>query len=220
MKVQLQNSWNVHLADEFQKPYFASLEKFVDSEFNASVCFPPEEKIFAAFDYCSFEDVKVVIIGQDPYHGPDQANGMCFSVSDHVRIPPSLKNIFKELKSDLNVSIPNSGNLESWAKQGVLLLNATLTVRAHVAGSHQRKGWESFTDAVIQTVNDEKKNVVFILWGSYAQRKGGFIDESKHLVLKSVHPSPLSAYNGFFGSRHFSKANDYLQAHGNKIINW
>ncbi len=220
MKVQLHKSWNVHLADEFLKPYFALLKEFVDAEYNATICFPPEEKIFAAFDYCSFEDVRVVIIGQDPYHGPDQANGLCFSVCDHVKIPPSLNNIFKELKSDLNITNPLSGNLESWAKQGVLLLNSTLTVRAHLAGSHQKKGWESFTDAVIRTVNDKKKNVVFMLWGNYAQKKGAFIDESKHLVLKSVHPSPLSAYNGFLGNKHFSKANNYLGECSQRFINW
>jgi uracil-DNA glycosylase len=220
MNVRLENSWKMHLENEFSKPYFTSLKTFVKSEYTAHTCYPPGKLIFSAFDYCPFDRVKVVILGQDPYHGPGQANGLCFSVQDGITKPPSLVNIFKEIKADLDIEIPESGNLERWAHQGVLLLNATLTVRAHTAGSHQNKGWETFTDSVIRLINEEKESVVFLLWGSYAQKKGSMIDAKKHLVLKSVHPSPLSAYNGFFGNHHFSKTNTYLKEHGKEPVIW
>jgi uracil-DNA glycosylase len=213
-------SWKAHLNDEFQKPYWDSLTSFVKQEYANHVCYPPGKLIFSAFDHCSFNDVKVVILGQDPYHGPGQANGLCFSVNEGIKPPPSLVNIFKELKSDLDVSIPVSGNLERWADQGVLLLNATLTVRENAAGSHQNKGWETFTDAVIRVLNADKENVVFLLWGAYAHKKGSIIDTSKHLVLKSAHPSPLSAHNGWWGNKHFSSTNDFLKSKGLKEINW
>lgn len=220
MNVRLENSWKMHLESEFSKPYFTTLSSFVKSEYATQLCFPPGKRIFSAFDYCPFDQVKVVILGQDPYHGPGQANGLCFSVQDGIAKPPSLVNIFKEIRDDLGIEIPESGNLERWAHQGVLLLNATLTVRAHTAGSHQNKGWETFTDSVIRTINEKKEHVVFLLWGSYAQKKGSFIDTEKHLVLKSVHPSPLSAYNGFFGNHQFSKTNAYLAEHGKTPIQW
>ncbi|MFM9985971.1 MAG: uracil-DNA glycosylase [Flavobacteriales bacterium] len=220
VNVRLENSWKMHLENEFSKPYFASLKTFVKSEYTSHICYPPGKLIFSAFDYCPFDGVKVVILGQDPYHGPGQANGLCFSVQDGMTKPPSLVNIFKEIKGDIGIEIPESGNLERWAHQGVLLLNATLTVRAHTAGSHQKKGWESFTDSVIRLINEEKENVVFLLWGSYAQKKGNMIDTKKHLVLKSVHPSPLSAYNGFFGNHHFSGTNTYLKEHGKVPVIW
>ncbi len=220
MDVKIEASWKNQLTDEFQKPYFKELTDFVRSEYRTRKIFPPAKLIFNAFDQCPFDQLKVVILGQDPYHGPGQAHGLCFSVNDGVDFPPSLRNIFKELKEDVGKEIPSSGNLTDWAKQGVLLLNATLTVRAHQAGSHQQKGWEDFTDAVIHKINEEKDHVVFILWGSYAIRKGEFIDRNKHLVLTSVHPSPLSASRGFFGNKHFSKANDFLQSHGEYVINW
>jgi len=196
---------------EFEKEYFARLVDFVKEEYRTTTIYPPGGLIFNAFDLCPFENVKAVIIGQDPYHGKGQAHGLCFSVRDGVAFPPSLMNIFKEVESDMGYKPFPTGNLGRWASQGVLLLNATLTVRAHQAGSHQRKGWEEFTDSVIRILNNEKENLVFFLWGAYAQRKGASIDKSKHLVLESVHPSPLSAYNGFFGNRHFSRCNEYLR---------
>ncbi len=196
---------------EFEKEYFTRLVDFVKEEYRTTTIYPPGGLIFNAFDLCPFENVKAVIIGQDPYHGKGQAHGLCFSVRDGVAFPPSLMNIFKEVESDMGYKPFPTGNLGRWARQGVLLLNATLTVRAHQAGSHQRKGWEEFTDSVIKILNNEKENLVFFLWGAYAQRKGASIDKSKHLVLESVHPSPLSAYNGFFGNRHFSRCNEYLR---------
>ncbi len=220
MDVKIESSWKEALKDEFEKPYFSALVDFVKSEYKTQTIYPPGNRIFSAFDFTPFDEVKVVIIGQDPYHGPNQANGLCFSVSDGVRQPPSLQNIFKELNSDLGVPIPVNGNLEKWAKQGILLLNATLTVRASQAGSHQNKGWEIFTDAVIQKLSDEKENLVFILWGSYAQKKGSVIDISKHFIIKSAHPSPFSAHNGFFGSKPFSKTNSYLIQNKKEEINW
>lgn len=218
--VRLHDSWKTRLHDEFDKPYFQDLISFVRQEYATQVVYPPGKEIFAAFDACPFDEVKVVIIGQDPYHGPGQANGLCFSVRDGVRMPPSLVNIFKEIQQDLGKPIPSSGNLERWAKQGVLLLNATLTVRGSSPGSHQHKGWESFTDRVIRVISEEKTGVVFLLWGSYAQKKGEIIDRSKHLVLMSAHPSPFSADRGFFGNKHFSRANEYLRSKGLKEIEW
>lgn len=218
--VNIESSWKTQLNDEFKKDYFKNLIGFVKEEYQAHTIYPKGKHIFNAFDRCPFDDAKVVIIGQDPYHGPGQAHGLCFSVNDGVKFPPSLRNIFKELNLDLGLSIPESGNLERWATQGVFLLNATLTVRAHQAGSHQKKGWEEFTDAVIKKLADEKEHLVFMLWGAYAQKKGAVIDRNKHLVLESVHPSPLSASRGFFGQKHFSKANDYLQQHGLEPIKW
>jgi uracil-DNA glycosylase len=220
MNVKIAPTWKSHLSDEFQKPYFLQLTEFIKSEYQNHVIYPPGKEIFKAFDSCDFEDVKVVIIGQDPYHGPGQANGLCFSVRDGVRMPPSLQNIFKEIHADLGKPMPASGNLERWARQGVLLLNATLTVRASTPGSHQNKGWEIFTDAVIKTISDQMENVVFLLWGAYAQKKGEVIDRHKHLVLMSAHPSPFSADRGFFGCKHFSKANAYLKSKGLEEINW
>lgn len=220
MDVKIDASWKSRLEEEFTKSYFESLITFVKNEYQTQTIYPPGKEIFKAFDCCSFEDVKVVIIGQDPYHGQGQANGLCFSVRDGVRMPPSLMNIFKEIKADLGKPIPQSGDLERWAKQGVLLLNATLTVRSGTPGSHQNKGWEQFTDAIIKKISDEKQNVVFLLWGAYAQKKGEIIDRSKHLVLMSAHPSPFSADRGFFGSKHFSKANQFLKAKGIKEIDW
>ena len=220
MDVKIEESWKEHLSDEFEKPYFKVLTDFVRDQYGTKTIYPPAGLIFNAFDRCSFEDVAVVIVGQDPYHEPGQANGLCFSVNDGVQMPPSLINIYKEIHDDLGKPIPKSGNLEPWAKQGVLLLNATLTVQAHRAGSHQGKGWEEFTDAAIRHLATEKEHLVFLLWGAYAQRKGANIDENKHLVLKSPHPSPLSAHRGFFGNKHFSKANDYLATHGKKPIDW
>jgi len=220
MDVRIENSWKERLKDEFEKPYFAELITFVKSEYQTQKVYPPGSLIFSAFDHCPFDEVRVVIVGQDPYHGAGQANGLCFSVADHVRFPPSLQNIFKEIQDDLGKPFPTTGNLERWADQGVLLLNATLTVRASSAGSHQNKGWETFTDSVLQKVSSEKENVVFILWGAYAQKKGAFIDQKRHCVLKSPHPSPFSAHNGFFGSRPFSKANQYLGTKGLTTIDW
>ena len=220
MNVQIEESWKEALMPEFSKDYFIRLTDFVRKEYHETTVYPPGKLIFNAFNLCPFDKVKVVIIGQDPYHGPGQAHGLCFSVNDGIQPPPSLVNIFKEINSDLGRPIPQSGNLTRWAEQGVLLLNATLTVRAHQAGSHQRRGWEEFTDAVIRKLAEEKSNLVFILWGSYAQKKGAFIDRNKHLVLTSVHPSPLSAYNGFFGNHHFSLANDYLVKNGKTAIDW
>lgn len=220
MNVQIEESWKEALMPEFSKDYFIRLTDFVRKEYHETTVYPPGKLIFNAFNLCPFDNVKVVIIGQDPYHGPGQAHGLCFSVNDGIQPPPSLVNIFKEINSDLGKPVPQSGNLTRWAEQGVLLLNATLTVRAHQAGSHQRRGWEEFTDAVIRKLAEEKSNLVFILWGSYAQKKGAFIDRNKHLVLTSVHPSPLSAYNGFFGNHHFSLANDYLVRNGKTAIDW
>ena len=220
MAVRLDESWKKLLSDEFEKPYFLQLSEFVRQEYNTKDVFPPPKRIFSAFDAAPVEKVKVVILGQDPYHGPGQANGLCFSVNDGVAVPPSLVNIYKEIAADLEITPPSSGNLERWAQQGVLLLNATLTVRAHLAGSHQNKGWEEFTDAVIHLLAAEKENLVFMLWGSYAQKKGAFIDTNKHLVLKAPHPSPLSAHRGFLGCKHFSQANDYLWMNGKEPINW
>lgn len=220
MDVKIEDSWKKELDDEFSKDYFKNLANFVKQEYQTKRIYPKGKEIFNAFDKCSFEDVKVVILGQDPYHGPGQAHGLCFSVPEGIKFPPSLRNIFKEINQELNISVPESGNLERWAEQGVLLLNATLTVEAEKAGSHQRRGWEQFTDAVIQRVSDKLDNVVFILWGAYAQRKGEVIDTGKHLILKSVHPSPLSASRGFFGNNHFGKANEYLVNNGKVPINW
>lgn len=220
MNLKLEKSWKSRLNEEFSKPYFIGLSEFVRNEYEAGTCYPPAHEIFSAFDHCPFDRVKVVIIGQDPYHGPDQANGLCFSVKKGVKIPPSLKNIFKEIHADLGLPIPQHGDLTRWAEQGVLLLNATLTVRAHTAGSHQKKGWEKFTDAVIKKLNEEKEHIVFLLWGNYAQNKGAFIDTNKHKVLRSAHPSPLSAYNGFIGNKHFSMTNDYLSQHGIEPVQW
>ena len=220
MDVKIAISWKSHLEEEFQKPYFEQLIGFVKSEYQAHTVYPPGKEIFRAFDECDFANVKVVILGQDPYHGPGQANGLCFSVHEGVRVPPSLVNIFKEIKADLGKPVPASGELERWAEQGVLLLNATLTVRAASPGSHQNKGWETFTDAVIKKISDEKQHVVFLLWGAYAQKKGEVIDRAKHLVLMSAHPSPFSADRGFFGCKHFSKANAYLKSKGLKEIDW
>ena len=220
MDVQIEPSWKQHLAPEFEKPYFVKLTNFVRQEYRTTTCYPPGKLIFNAFNLCPYDKAKVVIIGQDPYHGPGQAHGLCFSVNDGVPFPPSLQNIFKEIQTDLGTPVPQSGNLTRWAEQGVLLLNATLTVRAHQAGSHQRQGWEEFTDAAIKALAEGREHLVFIFWGSYAQKKGAFIDRSRHLVLASAHPSPLSAFHGFFGNRHFSLANAYLEQHGETPINW
>ncbi len=220
MFVNIDDSWKDKLKEEFSKPYFNVLTNFIREEYKTKEIFPPAKLIFNAFDKCPFNEVKVVIIGQDPYHNPGQANGLCFSVNDNVRIPPSLSNIYKEIYNDLGKPIPESGNLEHWSEQGVLLLNATLTVRANSPGSHQNKGWEQFTDAVIDKLSTDCENIVFLLWGSFAQRKGANIDTNKHQVLKSVHPSPLSAHRGFFGNRHFSKTNEYLIQHNKKPIDW
>lgn len=220
MEIRIEASWKQRLQPEFEKEYFARLVGFVKEEYKNSTIYPPGALIFNAFDLCPFENVKAVIIGQDPYHGEGQAHGLCFSVRDGLAFPPSLINIFKEVESDMGYKPFPTGNLERWARQGVLLLNATLTVRAHLAGSHQRKGWEEFTDSAIRVLNSEKENLVFFLWGAYAQKKGASIDRSKHLVLESVHPSPLSAYNGFFGNRHFSRCNEYLAGKGIKAIDW
>ena len=220
MDVKIAPSWKDRLKDEFQKPYFSNLIEFVKSQYASNAVYPPGKEIFRAFDCCDFEQVKVVIIGQDPYHGEGQANGLCFSVRKGVRMPPSLLNIFKEIHNDLGKPIPQSGELERWANQGVLLLNATLTVRAGSPGSHQNKGWEEFTDAVIRKISSEKENVVFLLWGAYAQKKGEIIDRNKHYVLMSAHPSPFSADRGFFGNKHFSKTNSYLKSKGLKEIEW
>jgi uracil-DNA glycosylase len=218
--VKIEASWKEKLQDEFGKDYFQNLAAFVKKEYQQYTIYPPGGKIFNAFDSCPFDQVKVVILGQDPYHGPKQANGLAFSVSDGIAVPPSLQNIYKELKDDLGKEPPASGSLESWARQGVLLLNATLTVRAGSAASHQGKGWEEFTDAVLRILSEQREHLVFILWGAYARRKGSFIDRSKHLVLEAPHPSPLSASTGFFGSKPFSKANAYLQENGISSINW
>lgn len=221
MDVKIHSSWQIVLSAEFEKPYFQKLISFVKSEYTSKKCFPKGTEIFAAFDHCHFDDVKVVVIGQDPYHGFGQANGLCFSVNDGIPFPPSLINIFKEIQTDLDKPFPKSGNLERWADQGVLLLNATLTVRESDAGSHQNQGWETFTDAVIQKISDEKENVVFLLWGGFAKKKGAKIDRNKHHVLETGHPSPLSANRGlWFGNKHFSKTNAYLKNLGKEAIEW
>ncbi len=220
MDIKIETSWKQRLQPEFEKEYFARLVSFVKEEYKTKTIYPPGALIFNAFNLCPFDNVKAVIIGQDPYHGEGQAHGLCFSVRDGVAFPPSLINIFREIESDMGYKPLPTGNLERWARQGVLLLNATLTVRAHMAGSHQRKGCEEFTDSAITALNNDKENLVFFLWGAYAQKKGASIDRSKHLVLESVHPSPLSAYNGFFGNRHFSRCNEYLISKGIKPIDW
>lgn len=225
MEVKIEPSWKEALKDEFEKPYFAALTEFVKSEYKSGAVYPPPKFIFRAFELTPFDKVKAVILGQDPYHGAGQANGLCFAVNDGVALPPSLQNIFKELESDLGSSpqgstLRKTGDLERWAAQGVLLLNATLTVRANTAGSHQNKGWEEFTDAVVRTLNDQKEHLVFILWGNYAKQKGAHIDRAKHCVIESAHPSPFAAHSGFFGSKPFSKTNAYLESHGQTPINW
>ncbi len=220
MDVKIAPSWRDKLSDEFKKDYFYDLVAFVKSEYQKYRVFPPGPKIFNAFDHCAFDDLRVVIIGQDPYHGPHQAHGLSFSVEKGVKTPPSLVNIFKEISDDLQKPMPTHGNLARWADQGVLLLNATLTVRANSPGSHQNKGWEVFTDAVIRKVSEEKQHVVFLLWGAYAQKKALLIDGSKHLILQSAHPSPFSVHRGFFGNKHFSKTNAYLEEHGKGSIDW
>ena len=220
MKINIEPGWKEQLKEEFEKPYFADLTQFVKSEYESQRIYPPGRLIFNAFEKCPFDKAKVVILGQDPYHEPGQAHGLCFSVPEGVSFPPSLQNIFKELKNDLDIQVPRSGNLERWAEQGVFLLNATLTVRAHQAGSHQKKGWETFTDKVIHILSESQDHLVFLLWGAYAQRKGELINGDKHLILKSVHPSPLSAHRGFFGNHHFSKTNEYLINHGKTPVSW
>ena len=221
MNVKIEESWRQHIGNEFEKQYFIDLIKFVRYEYATTTCYPPGKLIFNAFNLCPFDKVKVVIIGQDPYHEPGQAHGLSFSVCDGVPFPPSLQNIFKEIEQDLGMPIPMTGNLTPWAEQGVLLLNATLTVRAHQAASHQRRGWEEFTDAAIKALNADRDNLVFILWGGYARSKAPLIDSSRHLILQSVHPSPLSANRGgWFGNHHFSRANAYLTEHGKEPINW
>ncbi len=218
--VKIAEAWRKHLEPEFAKPYFDELAGFVKQEYNTNQVFPPPKLIFNAFEHCSFAAVKIVILGQDPYHGPKQAHGLAFSVTKDVPIPPSLQNIYKEIQADLGTPIPQTGDLTRWADQGVLLLNATLTVRAYQPGSHQGKGWEQFTDAVIRVLNGAKEHLVFMLWGSYARQKGAFIDRNRHLVLEAPHPSPFSANKGFFGSKHFSQANAYLVKHGKQPISW
>lgn len=221
MNVKIDNSWREHIGAEFEKPYFSALTDFVRHEYTTTTCYPPGSLIFNAFNLCPFDRVKVVIIGQDPYHEPGQAQGLSFSVPEGVPFPPSLQNIFKEIQLDLGKPMPPTGDLTRWAEQGVLLLNATLTVRAHHAASHQRHGWEQFTDAAIRTLNAERENLVFILWGGYARSKAQLIDRSRHLVLESVHPSPLSANRGgWFGNHHFSQCNAYLREHGEQEIDW
>lgn len=221
MKVDLGHSWNRVLQKEIEKDYFKELCEFVETEYRNNICFPEVEHIFAAFHFCPLEKTKVVILGQDPYAGKGQAHGLCFSVQKEAKIPPSLLNIFKEIKTDLGKPVPETGNLERWAKQGVLLLNATMSVREKQAGSHQKKGWERFTDAVIKTVSSQQTNVVFMLWGNQAKKKAALINEKKHFILNSGHPSPLSAIRGhWFGNEHFSKANEFLQSKGKKTIDW
>ena len=222
MDVKIHESWKKHLEAEFGKEYFQKLVEFVKGEYKTKMVYPKAKDIFSAFEFCHFDDVKVVILGQDPYHGQNQANGLCFSVSDGIAVPPSLQNIYKEIYENFGLKgpLPTSGDLSHWARQGVLLLNATLTVVASQAGSHQKKGWEEFTDAVIRAVSDQKENVVFLLWGRYAQQKGLIIDREKHLVLESAHPSPFSAYSGFFGNRHFVKTNEYLKERGKPEVQW
>ncbi|MFT7898501.1 uracil-DNA glycosylase [Tenacibaculum ascidiaceicola] len=221
MQVKINDSWKNILQPEFEKPYFENLTSFVKNEYSKHTCYPKGTDIFAAFDFCALEDLKVVILGQDPYHGVGQANGLCFSVHDGIAHPPSLINIFKEIEKDINIPYPKSGDLSRWAKQGVLLLNATLTVRAGEAGSHQKQGWEQFTDAVIQKISEEKEDVVFLLWGGFAKKKAKLINKNKHHILTSGHPSPLSANRGYwFENKHFSKTNDFLQSIGSTTIQW
>ncbi len=220
MDVKIEPSWKQKLATEFEQPYFQALTTFVRQEYQATTVYPPPGEIFRAFAHTPFEAIRVVLLGQDPYHGPGQAHGLCFSVRDGVRPPPSLQNMFKEIHADVGSPIPTSGNLERWADQGVFLLNATLTVRAGQAGSHQGKGWETFTDAVIKLLSDEKEHLVFLLWGNYARQKSTLIDSKKHLILQAPHPSPFSAHNGFFGCKHFSKTNKYLAEQGFAPIEW
>ncbi|MCG2419086.1 uracil-DNA glycosylase [Aequorivita sp. F47161] len=221
MQVTIEPGWKAILKDEFEKPYFKNLVEFVKSEYATNTCFPPGSHIFSAFNCTPFNEVKVVIIGQDPYHGPGQAHGLCFSVGENVKIPPSLKNIFEEIKTDVGTPVPANGYLKRWATQGVLLLNATLTVRAHQAGSHQNKGWEKFTDAVIEKLSNEREGLVFMLWGGPAKKKGAKVDSTKHLVLTSGHPSPLAANRGYwFGNKHFSKTNEFLKSKGETPIVW
>lgn len=220
MQVRIDQSWRARLEPEFEKPYFKDLATFVKKEYVERDVYPPPKHIFRAFDLCPFEKVKVVILGQDPYHGARQANGLAFAVDEKEAVPPSLKNIFKEIEHDIGPLVHTDGDLSRWAKQGVLLLNATLTVRAGIAGSHQSRGWESFTDAAIRTLSEEREHLVFMLWGNYARAKGAHIDRTKHLVLEAPHPSPFSAASGFFGCKHFSRANAYLTAHGEDPINW
>lgn len=220
MAVRVEEGWRKALADQWEATYFGELARFVHDEYRNGTVYPPASQVFAAFDACPFEDVRVVILGQDPYHGPGQANGLCFSVNPGVRMPPSLVNIFREVSDDTGAPFPADGNLDRWARQGVLLLNATLTVREHLAGSHQRRGWETFTDAAIKALSDRREHIVFLLWGSYAISKRGLVDETRHLVLTSPHPSPLSAHRGFFGNHHFSRANRYLSLHGLQPVKW
>jgi uracil-DNA glycosylase len=220
MNVKIEKSWAHELTSEFEKEYFKNLASFIHKEYLNKKIYPKPENIFRAFDLCPFNKTKIVIIGQDPYHGPNQSHGLCFSVQKGIQNPPSLKNIFKEIENDLKIKMSTSGDLSSWAKQGVLLLNATLTVIANQAGSHQQKGWEKFTDSVIKTISNKKENIVFILWGSFAQSKEILINTKKHLILKAPHPSPLSSYRGFFGCKHFSKTNQYLRKNNLKEINW
>lgn len=220
MDVRIAEDWKEILAPEFEKPYFEQLTGFVRAEYASRRIFPQGRNIFRAFDKCPFDRLKVVIIGQDPYHGEGQANGLCFSVNDGVQFPPSLQNIFQEVHDDVGAPIPESGNLDRWAEQGVLLLNAVLTVRAHEAASHAGRGWETFTDAVVRAIAERKSGIVYMLWGNYAQRKGAIADPSRNLILKAVHPSPLSAYRGFLGSHHFSQANEYLTKTGREPICW
>jgi uracil-DNA glycosylase len=221
MEVAIDKSWKKVLKNEFEKPYFEKLTNFIKTEYHQNPCFPKGSEIFAAFNHCSFDDVKVVILGQDPYHGINQANGLCFSVHDGISHPPSLINIFKEIEKDINKPYPKSGNLEPWADQGVLLLNATLTVQKGIAGSHQKQGWEEFTDAVIQAISDKKENIVFLLWGGFAKKKGSKINNKNHFILTSGHPSPLSANRGYwYGNKHFSKTNEYLKQINKTEIKW
>ncbi len=220
MKLEITGDWNEILQQEFDKEYFGKLSSFVKNEYNSETCFPPEKFIFKAFETCSFENLKVVIIGQDPYHGDGQAHGLSFSVPMGIKFPPSLRNIFKELSADLEIQVPFQGDLTGWAQQGVLLLNTTLTVRKSTPGSHQKLGWEEFTDSVIKTISDKKEVVVFVLWGKFAEQKTELIDSSKHYIITSAHPSPFSAHRGFLGSKPFSKTNDYLKSKGKKVIDW
>jgi len=220
LKVKIASDWSDLLKEEFEKPYFSQLAEFVRKEYAEGIVYPPGNQIFRAFDVCPVEQVKVIIVGQDPYHGPGQANGLCFSVRAGISEPPSLVNIFKEVTSDTGSQMPSNGELERWSAQGVLLLNAILTVRASSPGSHQNRGWEIFTDEVIRKLAEEKDHLVFLLWGAYAQKKGAIIDRKKHLVLEAPHPSPLSVYRGFYGCRHFTKTNQYLSQHNKEIISW
>jgi uracil-DNA glycosylase len=218
--VRIEESWKAHLMPEFEQSYFTQLSEFVHEEYANARIYPPPMQVFRAFDECPFDQVKVVILGQDPYHGAGQANGLCFAVGQGVATPPSLQNIFKEIESDLGHQVSHDADLSRWAKQGVLLLNATLTVRAGQAGSHQGRGWERFTDAAVKVLNEGREHLVFLLWGNYAKQKGAHIDRHRHLVLEAAHPSPFSAYSGFFGCKHFSKANEYLVVHGQAPIEW